>query len=90
VARLLLDLDPLVVVVDRDRDRPLGLLLADHVAVEIALDLRGRGHVADLFRKSNIRGRLEKVVAELDALVADVRLVARKEPFRLAGRLAAK
>ena len=40
-ARLLLDLDPLVVVVDRDRELLLGLFLADHVLVEELLDLLG-------------------------------------------------
>ena len=42
-ARLLLDLDPLVVVVDRDRELLLGLFLADDVLVEELLDfLRDR------------------------------------------------
>jgi hypothetical protein len=37
-ARLLLDLDALVVVVDRDRELLLGLFLADDVLVEELLD----------------------------------------------------
>src|SRR6478609_5350268 len=42
-AALLLDFDPLVVVVDRDRQLLLGLFLADHVLVEKLLDfLRNR------------------------------------------------
>ena len=42
-ARLLLDLDPLVVVVDGDRELLLRLFLADHVLVEELLDLGRRG-----------------------------------------------
>jgi hypothetical protein len=40
--RLLLDLDPLVVVVDRDRQLLLGPFLADDVLVEELLDFLGR------------------------------------------------
>ena len=71
-ARLLLDLDALVVVVDRDRQLLLGLLLPDHVLVEELLDLLGNRQ-----RRSGSAPRLEPVVvrddvvADLDALIAD-------------------
>ena len=71
-ARLLLDLDPLVVVVDRDRELLLGLFLADDVLVEELLDF-----LRDRQRRAGAAARLEPVVvgddvvADLDALVAD-------------------
>ena len=71
-ARLLLDLDPLVVVVDRDRELLLGLFLADDVLVEELLDF-----LRDRQRRARAAARLEPVVvgddvvADLDALVAD-------------------
>src|SRR5690606_1374191 len=59
--------DALVVVVHRDRQRPLGAALADHVPVELPDDLLRRRILRPL------RGLFlgEDVVAELDALVAD-------------------
>ncbi len=62
---------PLVVVVHRHRQHPLGDLLADHVVVE---------HLADLVRRRHAVRRLDQIAlglladdvhAELDALVAD-------------------
>jgi hypothetical protein len=41
-------LDPLVVVVDRDRQRLLGLFLADHVGVEELVDLARLGQAVPL------------------------------------------
>src|SRR5262249_35625839 len=41
-------LDPLVVVVDRDRQRLLGLLLADHIGVEEFVDLARLGEAVPL------------------------------------------
>ena len=71
-ARLLLDLDALVVVVDRDRELLLGLFLADDVFVEELLDFLGNGE-----GRAGAAARLEAVVvrddvvADLDALIAD-------------------
>ena len=71
-ARLLLDLDALVVVVDRDGELLLRLLLADDVLVEELLDFLRDGE-----RRAGAAARLEPVVvgddvvADLDALVAD-------------------
>src|SRR5262249_20944336 len=68
-----LGVDPLVVVVHRDREDLLGTLLADHVLVEDLLDLRrlrhGRGGSERLFLVAFLG---DDVVAEVDALVADV------------------
>ena len=65
-------LHPLVVVVDRDREDLLGLLLADDVVVQEVEDLPGLGQLveADLGRLGELL--FDDVVAELDALVADV------------------
>ncbi len=70
-ARLLLDLDPLVVVVDGDGQLPLGPLLADDVLVEELLDLgrRGERRPDAAVLEPVVVG--DDVVADLDALVAD-------------------
>ena len=70
-ARLLLDFEPLVVVVDRDRELLLGELLADDVLVEELLDLgRRRQRGADAAAvEAVVVG--DDVVADLDTLVAD-------------------
>jgi hypothetical protein len=68
---LLLDLDALVVVVDRDGQLLLGLLLADDVVVEEPLDVlrhRQGGARAARLEPAVVR---DDVVADLDALVAD-------------------
>jgi hypothetical protein len=71
-ARRLLDLDPLVVVVDRDGELLLRLFLADDVLVEELLDF-----LRDRERRPGAAARLEAVVvrddvvADLDALIAD-------------------
>jgi hypothetical protein len=64
--------DALVVVVDGDGERLLGALLADHVVVQDLLDL-GRLRERALGRADRVVGlTLEDVVAELDALAANV------------------
>src|SRR5439155_4188478 len=73
--------DPLVVVVDGDRQDLLGPLLADDVLVEGELDLAGVGELGD--RRLGLR-RLEHLLfddllAEVDALVADVDALAGDE-----------
>src|SRR6185503_2947696 len=70
-ARLLLDFDPLVVVVDRDGELLLRALLADDVLVEELLDFlrrRQRRAGAAILKTVVVR---DDVVADLDALVAD-------------------
>ena len=70
-ARLLLDFDPLVVVVDGDGELLLGPLLADDVLVEELLDfLRRRQRRAGAAVLEAVVVR-DDVVADLDALVAD-------------------
>src|SRR5690606_11075229 len=68
-----LGLDPLVVVVDRDRQRLLGVVLADHVGVEELADLLRLGKLveqADIGALGELL--LDDLVAEIDALVTDV------------------
>ena len=65
--------DPLVVVVDRDGDDLLRPVLADHVLVEVGLDLVGLRHVVG----GGLGDRLHRVfeddvVAELDTFVTNV------------------
>src|SRR6185295_11260947 len=70
-ARLLLDFDALVVVVDRDRELFLGPLLADDVLVEELLDFlrrRERGAGAAVLEPIVIGN---DVIADFDTLVAD-------------------
>ena len=66
--------DPLVVVEDRDREHLLGVLLPDHVLVERRGDdlrIRNRPRLAALGRRRPVV-LLEDLLAEIDALVADV------------------
>ena len=63
--------EPLVVIVDRDREHLLGVILADHVVVEDLADfLRGRNAVARLHQRGLVL-LADDVHAQLDALVAD-------------------
>src|SRR6185295_10102774 len=70
VRRLLREVDPLVVVVDRDGELLLRRLLADHVLVEERLDLLrlGQRAVLLLFEHPVFRDDVE---TDVDALVAD-------------------
>jgi len=58
--------------VHRDREDLLGALLADDVLIEDGLDLGGLGEAAQLARLLLFPLLRDDVVAELDALVADV------------------
>src|SRR5262249_13671611 len=73
VARHELRVDALVVIVDGDREDLLRALLADHVLIEDLLNLRrlrhGRRRGEALCLVALLR---DDVVAEVDALVADV------------------
>src|SRR5690606_26173500 len=88
---LLLGGDALVVVVDRNRDDLLGEVLTDDVVVEDRPDLLGLGHLALTLLALLLLVLLgEDVVAEGDALVADVHRRTRDELLDLLLALAAE
>jgi hypothetical protein len=60
------------VVVDGDGERALGSILADHVLVEDLADLPGLGQRVELEARSRRQLLVDDLVAEIDALVADV------------------
>src|SRR6185437_9160839 len=64
--------DTLVVVVHRDRQRFLGLFLTDDVLVQDVLDFLRRGNLRDRIGYLALFILLQNLVAESDALVADV------------------
>jgi hypothetical protein len=68
----LADLDALVMVVDGHRQDLLALLLADHVVVQELVDLTGLGELLQLQLGGLGELLLDDLVAEVDALVADV------------------
>ena len=84
------DLHPLVVVVDGDGQDPLGEVLADDVVVEELEDLPGLGQLVELELGGLGELLLDDLVAEVDALVADVDAWARDELLDLLLRLAAE
>ena len=77
------DLDPLVVVVDGDGQHLLGLVLADHVLVEEAEDLGGLRQLVELQLGGLGELLLDDLVAQVDALVADVHAGAGDELLHL-------
>src|SRR5262249_2662970 len=86
-----LGVDALVVVVDRDGEDLLGALLADDVLVEDVLDLGGLGGAGEAVALLFLLDLLgDDVVAEADALVADVDGGPGAEPLPLLLGLAAE
>ena len=83
-------LHALVVVVDRHRERALGLLLPDDVLVEHAVDLLRLRQVVDVERRRSGQLLVDDLVAEVDALVADVDARPGDQLLDLALRLAAE
>ncbi len=71
-------LHPLVVVVDGDRERPLGLLLPDDVVVQDLVDLLRAREVVEVELGRCGQLLVDDLVAEIDALVADVDARARR------------
>jgi hypothetical protein len=85
-------LQPLVVVVHRDGDLALGLILADDVLVEVPLDLDGGGEAGCCPRTPAWTAGVlaDDVEAEPDALRADVDVRPRDDLVDLALRLVAE
>ena len=87
---LLLRLDALVVVVDGNGQRPLRGVLADDVALEEFADLRGLGQLVELDVVGVGQFLFDDLVAQVDALVADVHAGARNELLDLLLTLSAE
>src|SRR5688500_15741964 len=79
IVALLPALDPLVVVVHRDRERLLGALLADDVLVQDLEDFLGLGQAAAGRLRLLLEFLADDVVAQLHALVADEHARARDQ-----------
>ena len=58
-------------VVHRDREHPLGVVLADHVVVEDLADLARRRHAVPRLHQRGLVLLADDVHAELDAFIAD-------------------
>ena len=82
--------DALVVVVDRDGERALRLLLRDDVVVEDGVDVPRAREVVEVERDRGGQLLVDDLVAEIDALVADVDAGAGDELLHLALALAAE
>ncbi len=77
-------------VVNRDGERALGLLLADHIFVEDAIDLPRLREVVHVEVGRSGELLIDDLVAEIDALVTDVDAGAGDQLFNLPLRFAAK
>ena len=62
---------PLVVVVDGDRQHALGVVLADHVGIENGADFLGRRHAVARLHQGVLVLLPDDVHAQLDAFIAD-------------------
>jgi hypothetical protein len=78
------------VVVDGDRERPLGLFLADDVVVQDRVDLLGPREVVEVELRRGGQLFVDDLVAEIDALVADVDTGPRDQLLDLPLRFAAE
>jgi hypothetical protein len=83
-------LNALVVVVDGDRERALGGLLTDHVLLQDGVDLHRLGQVLEVEGGRARELLVDDLVAEIDALVADVDARSGDQLLHLALRLAAE
>ena len=80
----------LVVVVDRHRERPLRLLLGDDVVVQDRVDVPRAREVVEVERGGRRQLLVDDLVAEIDALVADVDAGAGDQLLHLPLALAAE
>src|SRR5881396_3288396 len=64
--------DALVVIVNGNGERLLGTVLPDHVLVQHILDFRGRGDLRDGFGDFALFVLRQNLIAERDALIANV------------------
>jgi hypothetical protein len=78
------------VVIDGDRQRPLGGVLPDYVLVQDLADLTRLRQVLELEDRRSGQLLVDDLVAEIDALVADVDARACDQLLDLALRLAAE
>jgi hypothetical protein len=78
------------VVVDGNRERTLRILLADDVLVEDRVDLPRLRQVLDVEGRCSRELLVDDLVAEIDALVADVNPGPGNQLLDLALRLAAE
>jgi hypothetical protein len=78
------------VVVDRNRERALGRVLADDVVVEHVVDLSRLRQVLELEGGRSGELLVDDLVAEIDALVADIDAGAGNQLFDLSLRLPAE
>src|SRR6185436_3817534 len=85
-----LGLDPLVVVVDGDGQRLLRLVLPDHVLIQEGPDLHRLGQLVELDIAGLGEFLFDDLVAQVDALVADVDARPGDELLDLLLRLAAE
>ena len=77
-------------VVDRNGQRPLGLLLTDDVVVQLRVDLLRARKVVEVERRRSGELLVDDLVAEIDALVADVNAGTGDQLLDLPLRLAAE
>ena len=77
-------------VVDGDRQSPLGFVLTDYVLVEEVVDLLRAGKVFDVKRRWNCEFFVDDLVTKIDAFVTDVDAGAGDQLLDLPLRLAAE
>jgi hypothetical protein len=77
-------------VVDSDREGPLRGVLADHVLLQDVVDLPRLGQVLEFDRGRSGELLVDDLVAEVDALIADVDARPRDQLLDLALGLAAE
>ena len=90
VAALFGRVDPLIVVVDGNGERALGLILANHVFVEHRLDFGRLGQILRFLARRSPQIIGDDLLAQRDALIADIHAVARNDAANLILRFVAE